>query len=248
MRFFCLFHRRSSVIALLLFFFVVYALLATCTRVKTVPQEEVTFPESYFPLKKGQTRIYRFRISRYNEAGILEIAQQHYIKQTTVDTFVDEDGRNAFQVRIDSSDTFPLSNPVTIGFESHSRFQNGAEVKKGNSRIVVLEAPVKKDRQWDGLRYTFERPTGFNRQLFQYVQLDTTLMIGNRQYNNCIMVQQRLIDDLTTYKVHTYEIYAPEVGLIKRYDKYQVLLLKPDGTEIDQENSYLYEVDLVESD
>lgn len=233
------FHAHIIFLGLIIF------LLSSCTQEKKIPTEVITFPESYFPLIIGQSKVYKVKLSKYNEIGEPKVVQEYFLHHTTLDTFMDEDGRFAYKVRVDSSNSLPISEGKTIGYKSFSRYQNGAEIKDGNTRIVVLEAPVKVDHQWNGLRYTFERPTGFNPQQFKYIHIDTAIRTNDRIYENCIVIQQRRIDDLSTYKVLTYEVYAPEIGLIKRYDNYQVLLIKPNGTEIDGINSYLYESELV---
>jgi hypothetical protein len=92
-----------------------------------------------------------------------------------------------------------------------------AERMEANIRYQVLAFPIRQGRQWDGNAFN-TRNTGPDQQLYSYVNTDTTVTVAGRTYQNCVFVKQRKSKTLL-FDVDTYEVYAPGVGLIKRYDR-----------------------------
>jgi len=72
------------------------------------------------------------------------------------------------------------------------------------------------------------------------------LVLNNITYPHCVYVQQRLNNTSLLNEINTYEIYAPGIGKIKRYDNYKKYNLNPNGTRSLTTDSYFYEETLLE--
>ena len=86
-----------------------------------------------------------------------------------------------------------------------------AERTEENQRILVLKFPVFTNISWNGNQFNT-----LGEKEFYYSNIDTTVTVQGNTFENCVVVIQENVDGLIR-KSLVYEIYAPGVGLIKKY-------------------------------
>ena len=85
-------------------------------------------------------------------------------------------------------------------------------------------------------------------QTYEYTNVDTTVVVNGKTYENCVYVLQvpfRQSGTPTGFFIEefAYEIYAPNVGRIEKYYKYYE---QQSPTDIETEKSYIYHEKLVD--
>lgn len=182
----------------------------------------------YFPLQDGLWRVYVVIDTSFtatpttsNPYGLTLDLKPHYRLERMGISETDQTGRPI--TRLETSRTPDTTNQnywedfVFDELWTLHRNNEFAERMEANIRYQVLAFPIRQGRQWDGNAFN-TRNTGPDQQLYRYVNTDTTVSVGGRTYQNCVFVQQRKSKTLL-FDVDTYEVYAPGVGLIKRYDR-----------------------------
>ncbi len=90
--------------------------------------------------------------------------------------------------------------------------QYQAERIEANIKYVVLRFPPSTKITWNGNEFN-----ALGRENYRYLSLDSTVVVNGRTFEGCAVVLQRQRKSLTE-DFYTYEIYAPGVGLIERYN------------------------------
>jgi hypothetical protein len=91
--------------------------------------------------------------------------------------------------------------------------QYQAERIEANIKYVVLRFPPSTKITWNGNEFNAR-----GRENYRYISIDTTVVVNGRTFNNCAFVLQRRRSSLSE-DVYSYEIYAPGVGMIERYNR-----------------------------
>ena len=218
--------------------------LMNCTETKDVL---LPHTEEILPIEKGKSRISFVTEISYDARGRnFPIVAQYYKKEEIGDSIIDLLGRTVNRIQTYRS---PASRGTNYQFvtnrvwtiykdpaENNIRY---AERTEDNVRFVILKFPVYAGLEWNGNLFNALEP-----QRYTYQHLDTTVTVGTQTFENCVMVVEKA-DTISqiSYKF-AYSIYAPGVGLIKKYDSTDVAD-GPNG-EFNAANSFVYKEFIVE--
>ena len=215
-----------------------------CERVK---ENILPHTDLIFPLEEGKYRITLVNDTTFTTAGINSPSTESYYKrETNGKTETDLLGRETTLLQVDRSDferglDFDFTpDRVWIQYrpidEESSHF---AERIEENQRILVLKFPVFTNISWNGNQFNTEGV-----EEFYYANVDTSVTVQGQTFENCVMVIQEKTNGLIR-ESFKYEIYAPEVGLIKKYIR-TIVNDGPPGEEFNPDESRIYLEELVE--
>jgi len=179
-------------------------------------------PGRYFPRRVGATREYAVTDSLYTTAGWR--VRSYRRRETAQSELPDQAGRPQLRLALDTaSGAVPFTSETA---HWHTLTTEYAERLEGSDRVLVLARPLLLGQSWNGNAYN-TRGT----ESFVYTDLDTavTLTVNgtSRRFDTCVRVQQRrgvrrvpqgAMPD-GDIRVDTWELYAPEVGMIVRVDR-----------------------------
>lgn len=236
--------------ALKLFSFLLIGLtfLASCNRTYDPTPEYV---ERIFPLDDGKYRIYEVKDTVFETATQGEYEALSYYKREMVDgTEIDLLDREVSKLWIHRSpDTLGTPDNPVYDWSYHElwtmyRGEEYSERIEENTRYLVQRNPAYPDASWDGNLFNNE-----NQQTYRYTNIDTTVTVQGVTYENCVFVLQQefyqpIADSSGAIFIsdHSYEVYAPDVGMILRYFK---VYLRQNGDVI-AEDSHIFREELVE--
>jgi len=199
---------------------------------------EYEFPDlNLYPIQKGKYRIYQVIDTTYTTQG--SIPKFYYKKEETDSNETDLKNRTISRLNIYKGNH--LDSLTFSELWTQYKDANWAERIEGNTKYLVLKFPVKLNDSWNGNEFN---NSGIEN--FVYLNIDTTVTINNITYPHCVYVQQRLNNTSLLNEINTYEIYAPGIGKIKRYDNYKKYNLNPNGTRSLTTDSYFYEETLLD--
>lgn len=197
-----------------------------------------------FPVVEGQSRI-TFRIdSTYDTSGGLE---DRYYKRETYDNLeTDLTGRELRRILVDRSEadlgTDYQWNRDRVWSVFVPDSVNGdyfIERIEENRKIRILKFPVLEGIKWNG-NLLNQNDT----EEFEYVITDTTVTVTAGTFENCVMVVNKDERGSFIQKTYAYEIYAPGVGLIKKFD--QTKFFDKPGNAFNEAASFVIQEELVE--
>ncbi|MEM6767431.1 MAG: hypothetical protein AAF655_21000 [Bacteroidota bacterium] len=176
--------------------------------------------ENIFPTGKGRYVISEVYDTTFNTAGI--VVDKYIKKEELGDTFTDLDNRNVQRVNVFRSayelgenfqfEPFRVWGQLLASDSTAGEYY--AERIEENNRFLVLRFPIFSQAKWNGNLFNT-----LGNQIYEYHSTDTTVFIRNQQYDDCVMVVQRAdTNSFITYSF-IYEIYAPNIGKIKRFEK-----------------------------
>jgi len=216
-----------------------------CDRDKSVilPHTELIFPDT-----EGLSRISYVEDTTFTTAGINAPQVVTYFKQEVLGG-IEEDlsGRRIRRIDVfqspapaDSSYDFVYDRLWTHHFEPLADGDYYAERTEQNKRVRVLKFPVYEGVRWNGNLFNNDDPL-----LFEYQNVDTTVVIRGKTYENCVMVIQEVDTSGIIFDRFAYEIYAPNIGLVKKYSRSLVFDGPPPDT-FNPADSYIYYEEIVE--
>jgi len=215
-------------------------LLFACNRTLEIPPRP-PITENLYPIVNQKYRIYEVFDTTYNlslSGGIDTISRKYYKKEVTNGEDDDILGRKISRLEIYEADTLTDSAFTFTKLWTQFRDASYAERIEGNVRILVLGFPIHKDTKWNGNEFNH---TGL--ETFQYENLDTTVILPNLPtFNKCVLVRQRLSKSAIN-EIDTYEIYAPGIGKIVRYDRQ---IKTKNGLILNDAESYGYSETLIQ--
>lgn len=209
------------------------AVLSACSEDLEVPEEQRA--ETYYPLVEGLTRTYEVFDTTYTRFPVLDTLEAAtFVRETVAGTVTDAEGRTVRRInRFSAPDLLGTFQPLA---QWEAILAGGfVEQLADNIRTLVLRDPVELGSSWDGNAFN-----NLGAQTFRYLSVDTTLQRGGVTYSGCIYIEQRLVTNSLVDSVFTYEIYAPNIGLLERYDRQFRFILDPGGRELDVDNSYIH--------
>ncbi|MEO1450186.1 MAG: hypothetical protein AAFV07_11700 [Bacteroidota bacterium] len=194
------------------------ALLA-CNRVKEVilPHTELIFPQD-----SGKTRTYYVIDSSFNTAGRTQPIVDAYTKKEVLgNTEEDLLGRSVQVIDMyrgpwptDPDEDFIYSHRATQYIDPVENSDYFAERREDNIRVQVLKFPVFEDISWNGNLFN-----NLGAKPFRYLAVDSTVSIQGKTYENCVVVINQEFTESIIDTAYAYEIYAPEIGLIKKFNR-----------------------------
>jgi hypothetical protein len=205
-----------------------------------------------FPIEDGKYRIYHVIDTSYASAT-LEDARSYYKRELTDGTETDLLDREVSTLWLHTStDTLGTPDaPIYIwDFDQLWTQYLGTEFAErieGNTRKLILRWPPYEGATWNGNLYN-----NLEDQTYQYINLDTTVVVRGKTYANCVYVLQ-VPFRMPVVKTpgnppppfflieHAYEIYAPKIGKIVGYYKYYEEQVISGSVQIDEDSRIYYE-------
>jgi hypothetical protein len=197
-----------------------------------------------FPADSGLYRISLVLDTTYNTQG--PVADLYYKKEVQGGFETDLSGR---RIQVLSTFRSPLDQGAAYQFQPDrvwSQHYNPeaagahfAERMVENVRQLVLKFPVHPSVSWNGNLYNTRGD-----QIFRYQNVDTTVTAGGLTFEHCVVVLQKAPTQSFISQTYAYEVYAPEVGLIKKYDR-TLVFDGPQG-QFNPDKSRIYIEELVE--
>lgn len=231
---------RSATLSLLLLISGLFFL--HCNRVidDILPHTELIFPS-----EPGKFRISLVIDTTYNSAG--PVVDTYYKKSELEGTEVDLTGRTVRKLQTYRSDISLGSNYNFIPYRLYTQYIDSAgpgtryaELIEENNRFLVLKFPVSPGISWNGNLYNI-----LGTQEYTYSEVDSTVTVQGKTYENCVVVIQKDNQDGLIRKEFAYEIYAPNIGLIKKFD--QTLVFDGANGEFNPSESYIFQEEMLEN-
>ena len=207
--------------------------------------------ELIYPVEIGKYRVSVIADTTYTTAGInAPEVEQYYKKEEIGETELDLSGRELHKIHVFRSE-FDLGtnydfvqNRVWALYKPQNIIGDYfAERIEENQRILVLKFPVYEGISWNGNLYnSLGEQSSYNE--FFYQNIDTTVVVQGVTYENCVVVIHENTDGFIR-KSFAYEIYAPNIGLIKKY-RNTLVMDGPPGKEFNPDESRIYLEELVE--
>ncbi|MDX1907013.1 MAG: hypothetical protein SF053_08240 [Bacteroidia bacterium] len=215
--------------------------LGACERVKVTIKSHTY---DIFPHDSGHYRISLVIDTTYNTQG--PVPDTYYKKELLTGEETDLTGRTARLIEVYRSDekfgtdyNFVLSRIWQQYLAPEDGRDYYAERIEENVRYVLLKFPVSVGVSWNGNLYN-----NLGTQAYTYETDDTTVTVQGITYENCVLVVQKADTNSFIYDRFAYEIYAPGIGLIKKYDR-NIVNNGPNG-EFNASESYFYQEELLE--
>ncbi|MCB0837675.1 MAG: hypothetical protein KDD63_23045 [Bacteroidetes bacterium] len=186
-----------------------------CNRVK-----EVILPhtELIFPYEEGNYRVMQVIDTTFNTTG--PIPDRYYKKEMIGGFETDLVGRKTRKLEVYKSPwgrgldfNFTFSRLYTLYVDSARTGQYYVERVEENQRYQILKFPVSENVSWNGNLYN-------NQGVLEYFyqNVDTAVTVQGITYENCVVVVQEKTDGLIR-EAFSYEVYAPNIGLIKKFNR-----------------------------
>ncbi len=173
-----------------------------------------------FPNEAGKFRIMYVEDTTFTTDGLdAPVVDRYFRRELLSDTTTDLRGRVLRTIETSRSEE---------EFGTEYRFQPGpvyaqyiepvegqtyfAERLANNQRVLVLQFPVFPGVTWNGNLFN-----NMDDQRFTYQSIDTTVIVRGKTYEQCVMVLREEREGI--FNIFSYEIYAPDIGLIKKYDR-----------------------------
>lgn len=175
-----------------------------------------------FPHDAGHTRTMYVEDTTYTTAGLnAPLTINFYQRETVGELETDLMGRDIRLVNVDVSPVLPDSSfqfePEAVWTQYFAPQPQGtyyAERTERNQRVRVLKFPVYPGIAWNGNLYNDQGP-----REFYYQAIDSTVTINGRSYPHCVVVIRQEQEESLIFDRWAYDIYAPGIGLIERYDR-----------------------------
>lgn len=189
----------------------------SCNRIKNyiVPTTWLVFPTD-----SGKYAIYHVMDSAFT----VPVAQRdEYYRKEMIGGKVVIDNRVVTKMEAYRSE---LSNGLNFQFEMDrvwSLFKDTtryAETVKENIRELVIKYPMYVDTSYTWDPYLYTETVDKHNLRYRYLNIDTTVTVGNETFEHCVVVMESTRDDTTAFTLKyrkAYTVYAPHIGKIKRY-------------------------------
>ncbi len=219
-------------------------LLVICYSCGTDSITVTPFTENIFPLEKNRFRISLVIDTTFDVQG--PVVDQYYKKEQTGDTLTDLLGRTVYKLETFRSEledglafNFQPDRVWTQFLDTDSNGNRFAERIEENKRFLVLKYPIFPRVRWNGNLFNNLPP-----ETYRYQTIDTTVVVGNNTFNNCVLVvQQADTNNLISFKF-AYEIFAPNIGRIKKFSK--VLINDGPNGEFNPDRSSIYIEEIID--
>ncbi|GAB4221693.1 MAG: hypothetical protein Kow0075_17380 [Salibacteraceae bacterium] len=179
--------------------------------------------KNYLPLSVGNWQEFLIDSIFIDDFSQSSETTSFWVRYTVSDTFIDLEGRTAYQVLVEKrySDTASYRPNhqfavVVDGFR--------AEVDKFSMRTVALVFPPASGKTWDANAFN-----AFPEQLFRYDYVDKATAVGALSFDSTLRVLQTVDTANFVEKSYAEERYARSVGLIYREQYHIVRKLQADS-------------------
>lgn len=220
---------------------IIIAGLISCDKTKDIIPD---YTLSIFPLDSGKYRISYVRDTTFDTRGA--ISEIYFKKELITDQISDLSGRNIYRTEIFRSENSPDEayqfevDRVWGQFANPSNSEESyAERIIENQRILVLKFPVFPGIEWNGNLFNNLGP-----EIYRYDRIDSSVVVNGIRYDSCVVVIQKSDTNSFITNSFAYEIYAPRVGLIKKFEK--TLVNDGPNGEFNPDKSKIYIEEIVE--
>lgn len=192
-------------------FLIVILLFAFSCKKDEVPP--MNFYYDYFPEKVGTWVESDVVYIEVDEISAVYDTTRYQLREIIESTFIDNQGRPSLRIERywRTSDTLPW---VIKDIWYATRTSTQAEKIEENVRYLKMTFQVNSDKKWNGNIYNT-----LAEEEYEYDLIHEPLSIGSLNFDSTTTVLQRLnynfIED-----DEAYEIYAMNVGMIKKLDQY----------------------------
>lgn len=197
-----------------------------------------------FPVEEGASRVTLRIDSTYNTSGGLE--DRYYKRETYANLEEDLTGRQIRRILVDRSDislgqAYQWERDRVWGVFVPDSVNGDYYIERieENKKIRILKFPVLEGVKWNGNLLNQDDP-----EPYEYVVTDTTVTVMAGTFDQCVMVVNKDERGSFIQKTYAYEIYAPGIGLIKKFD--QTKFFDKPGNAFNEAASYVIQEELVE--
>lgn len=177
----------------------------------------------YFPLKKGDSIIYKVDSIKYNVVTNLIDTYQYFVLQYIQDTFTDGSGRLAYRLnRLWKRE--PLDSWTQAGVWQEQLVGSSAQTVEENIRYERLVFPIANGISWNGNAYNnIDTNQWYN---YNYVNAFKPWSGAYKSYDSTVTIMQINTDSTSpnnfnyVYRLYGYEVYAANVGLVYKIFTY----------------------------
>jgi hypothetical protein len=196
-------------------------LLLTCWSCNRTKEVIAPHTELIFPMEEGKSRILLVADTSFTTAGRNAPEVERYYKRERLGgEEVDLLGRPVRRLEVEVS---PFDRGIDYAFQPFRLWTHYlepqasgtyfAERVEENQRTLLLQFPVFPGVSWNGNLFNNERDLTFT-----YLTIDSTVTLQGQTYENCVVVEHE--NDSSAIRIaQVYEIYAPNIGRIKRVSR-----------------------------
>lgn len=203
----------------------------TCNR-KLV---EENLDQNLYPVIDTKYRIYAVVDSVYPTTGA--VGRKYYKMELTKGQEQDLLNRTVSRLEVYTGDS--LSGLTFSELWTQYKGNQFAERIEGNTKYLVLSFPINQKRKWDGNQYNLR-----SSEFYKYQTLDTLLTLNANTFPKSVMVLQALDTTSIITRRYAWEIYAPGIGKVAKYDQHIKRIITGTNVEISSE-SYFHQETLI---
>ncbi len=186
---------------------------------KTTDPPDWSYMYRYYPLQEGHWTIFQVDSVAYNSLLDTVMTYRYFIREQNGTSFQDLAGNEWIRVNADiTSDTGAQWFPLASYAQRVTR--QTAERLENNLRFVKMVYPFKKYSWWAGNSYIhFDDVYNCNflgEWQYQYKDLYVTKTINGHPFDSVVVIQQ-VADSGLICKNLSFEMYAPQVGLVYKH-------------------------------
>ncbi|MGV3632520.1 MAG: hypothetical protein ACO1O6_15030 [Bacteroidota bacterium] len=188
------------------FGFILLFTLGSCKK----DDNDVDFHHEYFPMETGTfaeytvTRIFHDDVSNIHDTTVYQL------KTVVSDTVIDNEGRVARKferyVYDDLLQEYKIKDVWTVIID-----QERLEVVEENQRVIRLVFAPTLSKEWDMNAFNSYDPV-----MLYYKNIHKPYTVGAQTFDKTVTVEEDSTLNLIQYK-RKYEVYAQEVGLIRKH-------------------------------
>lgn len=214
------------------------ALLGMLACRRELPRPAYPSGTDLFPLQPGRWWVYEVRETTYTTTGPEGV---RYLVRMRIDTpTTDAYRRPSFYVVWDTSSIQDSGRFAFYRVGLAYRDSTQAELWEDNRRLLLLRFPPSPALRWNRYQYTDLPP-----EVCRYLSTDTLYALPGQIFPHSAFVLRRLDTTSLLQRSYFYEVYAPEVGLVHRYERLDAYDLSSTGTLVRSTDSYHRELRLV---
>lgn len=198
--------------------------------------ENLDIGYSYYVAEPGYYLTYEVDSIYFDDFSGTSDTNYFWIKEFMESSFIDNEGRQAYRIErwYKYNDTLPwLLKNVWYSVKTDKNIERVEE----NIRYIKLIFPVKNNAKWDG-----NALNNLDYQEYKYTNTHRPFNISNFAFDSTVKVLQDSFVNLK-YNHYKYEIYAKNVGLIK---KVYINLENKDNMSGEIKNGVKYEWRLID--
>lgn len=217
-----------------IFLFTCLFALVGCTRFDAEPQPEERPPAGLPVSRYGEVKLgqkLRFRVTETRFYANDDSTQDSWFRTEVCDSvFHDPEGFLWGRYRIDSSQTD--SSRVFMGRIYRLWDDDRLLEQEGLNYTLRMTRPLTLEARWSPRSHNYAPAPPWGDDRFTCEALDAIWTVGGLRYDSCVLILERKVVNSINYDILTRSVYAPELGLVHRYDRYKVFQVstQPDGS------------------